>query len=123
MTRQAWPAGGGAVTGPVTVTVGRDRHRHGPPGRAARAGLIENFHNGTNARDSESCTWLTELDNSHEYVTETLVYYVTLPLRGSVQPTLVQLLPVHMPPPIQVIGTPHTSGDREPGSDTEAIST
>ena len=45
----------------------------------------------------------TELDNSH-YVAETLVY------ASSVQPTLVQLLPVHLPPPIQVIGTPRTSG-------------
>ena len=45
----------------------------------------------------------TELDNSH-YVTERLVY------APSVQPTLVQLLPVHLPPPIQVIGTPRTSG-------------
>ena len=34
--------------------------RHGPEGRAARAGIgqIENFHNATNARDSGSCTWL-----------------------------------------------------------------
>ena len=45
----------------------------------------------------------TELDNSH-YVTERLVYV------PSVQPTIVQLLPVHSPPPIQVIGTPLTSG-------------
>ena len=45
----------------------------------------------------------TKLENSH-YVTERLVY------APSVQPTLVQLLQVHLPPPIQVIGTPRTSG-------------
>ena len=45
----------------------------------------------------------TELDNS-QYVTEKLVY------APSVQPTLVQLLPVHLLQPIQVIGTPCTSG-------------
>ena len=57
---------------------------------------LENFHNGANARDSNT----TALDNSH-YATETLVRAST------VQPTLVQLFPVHVLP---ITGKPSTSG-------------
>ena len=69
----------------------------------ALAGPIENSQWNQRTRLLQVATGSTELDSSR-YVTETLVY------APSVQPTLVQLLQVHLQQPIQVIGIPRTSG-------------
>ena len=96
------------------VTRGRALGRHGSRCRAPGTvmGLRAGRRGAAGRTERELSQWnqrtrlmhLAQPSLTTHYVTERLVY------DPFVQPTLVQLLPVHLPPRIQVIGTPCTSG-------------